>query len=183
MSMVLLDMVMSLDGFIAGLNGEDAGLHDWHVSPVGKTIRVIEEQISTIGAIVIGRRTYDLGAGSEAFKNHPVPVPHFVLTHEPPHVVAEGVPFTFVTDGMKSAIRQAKVAAGGKVVAVGGGASNAQQSLRTGLVDEIQIHLVPVLVGEGIRLFDSIGTGPIELECTRVIESPGVIHLKYRVIK
>lgn len=183
MSTVLLDMVMSLDGFIAGLNDDDAGLHDWYVSPTETTLQVIEEGIKTIGAIVIGRRTYDLGAKTDAFKEHPNSTPHFVLTHEPPQTVAEGIPFTFVTDGIESAIRRAKAVAKGKVVAIGGGASNAQQALRTGLVDEIQIHLVPILLGKGIHLFDSIGTGPIQLECKRVIESPGVTHLKYRIVK
>lgn len=183
MAIVLLDMVMSLDGFIAGVNDEDAGLQNWHLSPDSVNVKVVEEMLETMGAVVIGRRTYDIGANADAFKGHPLRTPHFVLTHEAPKTVAEGVPFTFVTDGIESAIRQAQAVAGDKVVAVGGGASNAQQALRSGLIDEIHIHLVPVLLGEGIRLFENLGNATVELECVEVIEAPGVTHLKYRVVK
>jgi dihydrofolate reductase len=92
--------------------------------------------------------------------------------------------FTFVTDGIVSALEQARAAAGGKDVAVGGGASVAQQYLKAGLLDELQIHAVPVLLGDGVRLFENhLGPEQRRLECTRVIESPAVTHLKYRVVK
>jgi len=90
---------------------------------------------------------------------------------------------TFVTDGIESTLKQAKAAAGDKDVVVGGGANTAQQLMKAGLLDEIQIHLIPVLLGAGIRLFDHIGTEPIELETTRVIEAPDVTHLRFRVVK
>jgi dihydrofolate reductase len=113
----------------------------------------------------------------------PLGVPSFVVTHTVPQEwVYEGSPFTFVTDGVESAIQQARAVAGGKTVAVGA-ASLAQQCLKLGLLDEIQIHLVPVLLGEGVRLFDHLGGEPIELESTRVIETPGVTHLTFRVLK
>jgi dihydrofolate reductase len=114
--------------------------------------------------------------------SHPIHgVPVFVLSHHIPEEVPKGAtPFTFVTDGIESAITQAKAAAGEKYVYVLGGANIAQQCVRAGLLDEILIHFVPVLLGEGIRLFEHIGTEQIELESTRVAESPGVTHLWFR---
>ena len=110
-------------------------------------------------------------------------VPTFVLTHTVPQQwVYEGSPFEFVTDGVESAVEQAKQAAGDKNVAVGA-ASIAQQCLRAGLLDEIHVDLVPLLLGGGVRLFEHLGSTPIELESTRVIEAPGVTHLTYRVVK
>jgi dihydrofolate reductase len=88
-----------------------------------------------------------------------------------------------VTDGIESAVRQAKKAAGKKNVYLMGGANVVQQCIKAGLVDEMMIHLVPVLLGSGIRLFDNLGTGQIELEEEKVIKAPGVIHLKFRVLK
>ncbi len=94
----------------------------------------------------------------------------------------QGSPFVFVTDGVESAIRQAKQAASDKIVSIGS-ASVAQQCLKAGLLDEIRIDLVPVLLGAGVRLFDHLGTAPIELERTRVVEAPGVTHLRFQVVK
>ena len=109
--------------------------------------------------------------------------PCFVVTHTvPPEWVKEGSPFTFVTDGVESAIRQAKKAAGDKNVAVSS-ASIAQQCIKAGLLDEIQIDLAPVLLGGGVRLFDHLGAVPIELERTRVVGATGVTHLCFRVVK
>jgi dihydrofolate reductase len=112
---------------------------------------------------------------------HPV----FVLTHHPREPVAKqgGTTFTFVTDGIESALEQARAAAGGKDVAIGGGANVAQQYLRAGLLDEFQIHLVPILLRDGVRLLEDLGSGEIELEKTRAIDAPGVTHLSYRVVK
>ncbi len=110
-------------------------------------------------------------------------VPTFVVTHSVPQGwVNEGSPFAFVKDGVESAVEQAKAAAGDKDVAVGA-ASIAQQCIRAELLDEIHLDLVPVLLGEGVRLFDRLGTGPIELERTEVVEAPGVTHLTFRVVK
>lgn len=106
-----------------------------------------------------------------------------VLTHHVPQEwVKEGSPFTFVTDGVESAIAQAKVIAGEKNVAVGS-ASTLQQCLKAGLLDEIHIDLIPVLLGGGVRLFEHFGNEPIELEMIRVIEGTDVTHLKFRVVK
>ena len=109
--------------------------------------------------------------------------PVFVLTHEAQaKVTKEASTFTFVTDGIESAVMQAKAVAGDKNVGMMG-ANTVQQCIKAGLLDEIYIHLVPILLGDGIRLFDHTGTEHIELERTRVIESPGATHLSFRVVK
>lgn len=177
MGKVLLDMAMSLDGFVAGPNGEDRGLYDWYFAPAGHAVGVIEELLQGIGAMIIGKRTY----GPEGFDT-PYKVPHFVLTHTAhPSVTRAEVTFTFVTDGLAIALAQAQAAAGAKVVCVAGGAATAQQFLNAGRIDEVQIHLVPSLLGAGLRLFDQ--TTPRKLERTRVLESPGVTHLQFKVSK
>ena len=181
MAEVLLDMAVSLDGFVAGPNDELGELHDWFFSPAGA--EAVEESVRNTGAIVIGRRTYDQGDGMDGFAQSPYTVEHFVVTHEAPDGAARGeMKFTFV-DGVQAAIEKAKEAAGERNVAVGGGASVAQQSLAAGLVDEIQVHLVPVLLGGGIRLFGGPKAGRIGLEKARVVDAPGVTHITYHVLK
>src|SRR3712207_2375499 len=134
-----------------------------------------------MGAFVTGRRTFDITNGWGGIP--PLGVPSFVVTHAVPQEwVYEGSPFTFVTEGVESAVEQAKAVAGEKDVAVGA-ASIAQQCLRAGLLDEVHVDLVPVLLGDGVRLFEHLGTTPIELESTRVIEAPDVTHLTFRVVK
>ena len=195
---------MSLDGCIAGPNdGPEAPMGDggerllaWYsagdteyrlpatemvfrVSP--QTAELLRETSRTTGALVTGRRTFDLTHGWGG--GHPLGVPVFVLTHTVPQEwVYEGSPFTFVTDGLESALEQAKAVAADKDVAVGA-ASIAQQCIRAGLLDEIHVDLVPVLLGDGVRLLDHLGAGPIELESTRVIEGAGVTHLTFRVVR
>jgi dihydrofolate reductase len=121
--------------------------------------------------------------GTPAGGNPPLGVPTFVVSHTVPQEwVYEGSPFTFVTEGVESAVEQARAVAGDKDVAVGA-ASIVQQCLRAGLLDEIHLDLVPVLLGDGVRLFEHLGTGPIELESTQVIEGAGVTHLTFRVVK
>jgi dihydrofolate reductase len=183
MGKVLLDMAMSLDGFIAGPNNTDGGLYNWYFAPAPESASVIDELVKTIGAIIMGRHTYETGDEADGFADDPYTATRFVLTHHLPEKVAKGAEtFIFVTDGIESALRQAQAAAGEKVVAIGGGADVAQQYLRAGLVDEIQIHLIPTLLGDGLRLFEHHNTATIPLERTRVIESVGVTHLKYRVV-
>lgn len=134
------------------------------------------------GTMVIGRNLYDIVGGWGG--NHPVRGLHaFVLTHEPPADVPQGdTKFTFVTNGIVSAVRQAKAAAGDKNVGVAG-ADVAQQALKAGLVDELLIHVAPVLLGDGVRLFDHLSDQQIELEIAEVIPAKGVTHLRYRVVK
>lgn len=184
MGKVILDMSMSLDGCIAGQGNEDSGLHDYFFSPAGQSAQVVEEVITTTGAIIMGRRFYDLGDQFDGFINPPFRVPHFVLSHTIPDKPARGeIAFTFVTDGLESALTQAKAAAGDKNVVVGGGAQTAQQFLYAGLIEELHIHLVPVLLGEDFRLFEHLGNKSIKLEKTRVIDAPDAIHLTFRVVK
>jgi dihydrofolate reductase len=151
----------------------------FNVSP--QSAELLSETRTTTGALVTGRRTFDLTHGWGG--SHPLDVPVFVLTHTVPQEwVYEGSPFTFVTDGLESAVEQAKAVAGEKDVGVIG-ASLVQQCIRAGLLDEIHVDLVPVLLGGGVRLLDHLGAGPIELESTRVIEGAGVTHLTFRVVR
>jgi dihydrofolate reductase len=149
------------------------------VSP--QTAELLREIRATTGALVTGRRTFDLTNGWGG--RHPLDVPVFVVSHTiPQEWVYEGSSFRFVTDGLESALEQAKAIAGDKDVGVVG-ASLVQQCIRAGLLDEIHVDVVPVLLGGGVRLFDHLGTEPIELESTRVIEGAGVTHLTFRVVK
>jgi dihydrofolate reductase len=145
---------------------------------------VVKESYARVGAYVMGRRMFDEG---EVAWPDPPPfrAPVYVLTNRArePWVRQGGTTFTFVTDGIESALEQARGAAGEKDVRVAGGANTVQQFIEAGLVDEIQIHLAPVLLGEGIRLFERVGAEHVELESTRVIDSPNVTHLRYRVVK
>jgi dihydrofolate reductase len=129
---------------------------------------------------VWGRRTFDI---ARAWGGHPPGSPCFIVTHTVPQEwVEEGSPFTFVTDGVESAIRQARQAAGEKDVVVCT-ASILQQCLKAGLMDEIHIDVAPMLLGNGVRLFDHLGTVSIELEGIRAIKAPGITHLGFRVVK
>lgn len=184
MGKVVLDMSMSLDGFIAGPNDEHGGLHDYFFSPSGATAGVIEEGFKTTGAIVMGRRSYNLGAEQEGFVDNPYQVPTFILTHTVPEKAAKGAEgFIFVTEGIERLLSQAKTAAGDKDVVIGGGANIAQQFLKADLIDEVYIHLIPVLLGAGIRLFDRLVAEPLELESVGVIAAPDATHLRFRVVK
>jgi dihydrofolate reductase len=189
MSKVIADLSMSLDGFIAEPNvsvevpmGEGGErLHEW-LSEGGVDAEIARELSETAGATVVGRRMFDVGVGE--WEDTPYPVPCFVLTHEQrEELTMKSGTFTFVTDGIESALEQAKEAPGEKDVIVMGGANIVQQFLRAGLVDEMSLHLVPVLLGDGVRLFDGIGNELIELESTRVIDSPEVTHISYRIVK
>lgn len=169
-------MAVSLDGFVSGPNGEDGGLHDWYFAPTGDSKLILDELSRAIGAMVLGKRTF--GDQPEGFDT-PYGVPHFVLTHEVREPVANGgATFYFVVDGIESVVSRAKVAAGDRDVCVAGGAETAQQLLRAGLVDEIQLHVVSKLFGGGLRLFGGVQA---DLERLRVIEGEGVTHLRFRV--
>jgi dihydrofolate reductase len=210
MSRLRFRISVSLDGYVAGPNqtlqeplgvgGE--GLHEWVVAleswrrahgkeggAVNESTPVMEEELTNIGATIMGRNMFGGGPGpwntAEPWKgwwgrtppfHHPV----FVLTHHPrdPLVMEGGTTFHFVTDGIESALEQARRAAGGKDVALGGGAEAAQQYLSAGLVDEMQLHLVPVLLGGGERLFDDVDDLH-GLALVRTIATPDVVHLKF----
>lgn len=193
MSKVILDVSMSLDGFIAGPNdgleqplGENGHLlMAWFFGEQSEADAAIARETGdSTGAYVIGRRMYDIGEGPNGWgdggPNGAVPV--FVLCHDPRESFTKesGTPFSFVSDGIVSALDGAKAAAGDKDVLLMG-ANIAQQYLKAGLVDEMLIHLVPVLLGGGLRIFDHLGPSHIELQSTSVVESTATTHLRYRV--
>jgi dihydrofolate reductase len=158
---------------------------------VNASSEVIEESLDNVGAVVMGRNMFGGGPGPWGEDpwdgwwgdEPPFHTPVFVLTHHEREPLAKqgGTTFTFVTDGIESALEQAKEAAGGKDVSLGGGASAAQQYLAAGLIDEMQLNIAPVLLGAGTRLFEGIADADVKLEPVRVVEAPDVTHLKYRV--
>ena len=199
MGCVFIEMSMSVDGYIAGSEDSDANplgngvqrLHEWMLGPsggapgdglAGPDKEQFDELRSTTGAMISGRRLYEITHGWSGA--HPIGgIPIFVVTHEAPDKIPGGTtPFTFVTAGIASAVAQARSAAGDKCVYVIGGASIDRQLLDAGLVDELRIDLVPVLLGRGMRLFDTT-SAPIELEQAKVRPSVGVTHLWYRVLR
>jgi len=191
---VVAGLSMSLDGFIAHLDDGVEHLFDWydngeidiawpgndmvsHVTPASAAY--LHDTIARAGALVVGRRVFDYTQGWGG--SHPLGVPVFVVTHSVP----EGwprvdAPFTIVTDGVESAVAQAREVAGDRTVGVAG-PSIAQQCLNAGLLDELRIELAPVLLGEGIRFFDNLTDPPVMLENPTVIEGDRVTHLIYRV--
>ncbi|KUF18767.1 dihydrofolate reductase family protein [Streptomyces silvensis] len=202
---VTADMAVSLDGYIAGTGvsvdnpGGDgakplfAWIHElasWRERQgmdggvENRDSELLREWFDATGAVVMGRMMYDTG---EEFwgANPPFRAPVFVLTHRPrPTLVKEGgTTFTFVADGIHSALEQAKAAAGSRNVDIAGGASTVRQYLGEGLIDELQLHVVPALLGDGLRLFEGPGTGPRALEPVRVVDTPLATHLKYRFVK
>lgn len=184
MSKVLLDMTMSLDGFIAGVNDDDAGLHNYFFAPVGHTRQVIEEGLKSTGAIIMGRRTYEIGAQQDGFADNPYVVPTFVLSHTLPERRAKGTKgFSFIAESIQSVLQQALAVAGDKDVVIGGGANIARQFMQAGLIEEIQIHLIPKLLGAGIRLFEDGVGSQMRLENLGTIDAPDATHLRFRVLK
>jgi dihydrofolate reductase len=215
MSKLILEITMSLDGFVAGpdqslddpLGKGGEALHDWvfatrawresHGQAGGDEnvdSELIRKHVARLGATIMGRRMFSGGAGpweddpnADAWWGDEPPFHHpvFVLTHHAREPVEKegGTTFTFVTDGIESALEQAREAAGGKDVVIGGGASVAQQYLKAGLLDELQVHVAPMLLGDGVRLFERhAGAHVPKLERTRIAESPaGAAHLYYRV--
>lgn len=199
MSKVRFDISMSLDGYIAGPddgvgNGLGDGgerLHEWGTGlrswreahgyeggEEGIDSDVMAEAFADSGAIIIGRRMFDIAEepwGDEP----PFHMPVFVVTHRPREPLAKdgGTTFHFVTDGIEATLEQAREAAGDKDVAIGGGANVIQQYLAAGLVDEFQLHIVPVLMGGGVPLFE--GLGRREFEKTRELASPAVTHMRF----
>jgi dihydrofolate reductase len=181
MGKVVIHATMSLDGYIAGPNDD----LNWMSDYVGPN-EVADKVIRMVGAIVGGGRLFRLGE-KRLEDNLPsggvIKAPVFILTHHPRETtVTSGVAFHFITDGFESAVKQAKAAAGDKNVMLFG-ASMAQLGLKTGLADEIQLHLAPLLLGEGIQLFGQPGTGHIKLERMQVGESPKVTDLRFRIVK
>ncbi len=203
MGKLVADITMSLDGFITGPDdapGRGLGergevLHNWvmggpwryddearRFAPLDADRGVLQESMSSIGAGIIGKRMFDVAGGWGGNPPGGPAARYFVLTHSAPQEWQRpGSPFTFVTDGIRSALAQAQAVAGDKDVGVGGGANVIQQYLAAGLVDELRLHLAPVLLGRGKPLFGYLGDQTIELERTRVVESPHATHLFFTV--
>ena len=206
-AIVTADLAISLDGYIAGTdvtldnpggNGAEPlfewihNLASWRErqgmsgGEENRDSELMREWFDATGAVVMGRMMYDTG---ESFwgDNPPFRTPVFVLTHRPrPTLVKQGgTTFTFVPDGIHNALAQAREAAGDRNVNIAGGASVVRQYLREGLIDELQLHVVPALMGDGLRLFEGVGAGAGvgRLEQVRVVDTPLATHLKYRFVK
>ena len=210
MSELRVGISVSADGYVAGPNqskenplGEGGeSLHDWVVAlkawreahgmeggEVNESTPVVDEAWANVGAHIMGRGMFGGGPGpwpDEPWngwwgEDPPFHMPVFVLTHhEREPLTLSDTTFTFVTDGIESALEQARAAAGDKDVTIGGGANAINQYLAAGLVDELQLHVVPLVLGGGARLFDGVGPD-LKLERVGVMEAPGVTHVKYRV--
>ena len=193
MTKVIFDISMSLDGFVtaSGLRPDEPMgeggqlLHEWALSESDARSReVLNDERNATGAMISGRRTYDTSLpwwGADG-PSGTARLPLFVVSHDPPAETPAGGVYTFVED-IHRALEGAKAAADDKNVSVMGGANIGQQFIRAGLVDEILIHLVPVLFGSGTRMFDHIGDEHIHLQTTQVIEAPAATHLRFRILK
>jgi dihydrofolate reductase len=205
MGKVVFDVTMSLDGFTTGphddvehpLGIDGERLHQWlfdlstwreHVGLSGgetnQDAEVAADYFETTGTFVMGKRMFEVGLKPWG-DNPPFHLPVYVVTHhaQAPLVKAGGTTFFFVTEGVERALQQAQASAGDKDVSIAGGANIAQQLLRAGRADEMQIHVVPILMGGGRRLFDGGGLEHLKLERIRVVDSPTVTHLKFRILK
>lgn len=207
------EIAISVDGYVAGPNqseehplGEGGeGLHEWVVKlaawreahgkeggEVNPSSEMVEEYNANVGAVVMGRNMFGGGPGPWGDgswrgwwgEDPPFHVPVFVLTHHErePLEMEGGTSFHFVTDGIESALDQAREAAGAQDIRLGGGAEAGQQYLAAGLLDELQLNVAPILLGDGARLFENVGTD-LKLEPVRVVGTPEVTHVKYRVLK
>jgi dihydrofolate reductase len=213
MAKLRFEISMSVDGYVAGPNQSEEHplgeggmqLHEWALKleawrqphgrsggEVNPSNEIVEEGLANIGAGVMGRNMFGGGPGPWGDdpwsgwwgEDPPFHVPVFVLTHHErePLEMQGGTTFHFVTDGIESALAQAREAAGDKDVKLSGGANAAQQYLAAGLVDEMQLNIAPVLLGDGERLFENVGA-ELQLEQTRVVHTPEVTHVRYRVLK
>jgi dihydrofolate reductase len=198
MPLVTAQISVSLDGFYSGPADIDAGFHRvtrWVIDTIAWRERlgfeggqhnvnseIVAETQEATGAYVMGRRMFDVGEvpwGDEP----PFHAPVFVVTHRARETLTRegGTSFTFVTDGVDRAIEQARTAASGKNVAISGGGHLLRQVIRGGQLDQLELHISPVLIGEGMRLFEAAGQDAVELTPTRVVDAPDVTHIRYRV--
>jgi dihydrofolate reductase len=192
---VIWDVNVSLDGFIAKPDDSPGRLFDWYFKGDKESayqsdkypfklseddVKIFDGSTKSIGAVVAGRRTYDSTKGWRASYYNPVPM--FIVTHNVPQVVPEGkTKFTFVTDGIESAIKQAKTAADGKAVNLLG-ANVAKQVMEAWLLDEFHVHIAPFFLGDGIRLYDRPGSQQVQFErISVVVSSSGWTHMEFKL--
>ena len=204
-SAVFVDVGVSLDGYLAGPNrgprnpmgGSSTNIHQWifatasfreHIGlPGGDATSpddaIVKAIFARAGAYVMGRHMFEEGEVAWP-ENAPFHAPVFVLTHGPrePWPRPGGTTFHFVTDGIESALEQARAAADGKDVRISGGAATIRQYIQAGRVEEITLHVAPVLLGSGIRLLDGLNSADLELEQLNAVASPLVTHIRYRVV-
>jgi len=200
MGKVIVGLSVSLDGFIAGPDdglehplgrggerlfawmnaGPEANRRNRFLAPPDASVPVVDAWVADCGAIVSGRRTFDIAGGWK--DGHPIDVPIFVVTHEAPTSGEWSPQVRFVTEGVERAVALARETAGERDVSVCA-ADPAQQLLRAGLLDEVEVSITPCLLGGGVRLFDHLGADPIDLEQVGVIPSDGVTHIRYRVVR
>jgi dihydrofolate reductase len=193
MGKVTSEISMSLDGFITGPNvgvgngmGDDGDrLHDLRFGAKTETdVAIVDEIYASTGAVLIGKRMFDVGFEPWG-EPPPFGMPVFVVTHKArePLPMQGGTTYTFVTDGIEAALELARAAAGDKNVGIWGGANIMRQYLKAGLLDEMQIHLIPLLLGGGVRLFEDLDPEGIELRRTSSIETPGATHFRFELVK
>jgi dihydrofolate reductase len=186
MGKVLFGLSVSLDGFIADKNDGVSEVFAWMGNAMEHFFEVAGEQLNETGAVIMGHRSFDQIYSEQGWTlpdGTPIPVPVVVLQSQARQDVKKGeTRFYFVNDGIESAIAKARELAGEKNVSLHG-ASSVQQALKVGLLDEINMSVAHVLLGEGVRLFDHIGSSPVHLEHIRTLETPGATHLSFRVMK
>ena len=192
MGKVLIDISMSLDGFVTATNvrlGEGLGddgeiLHKWAFNSEDPRNQELLKSAASLGALIAGRNTYDISIPwwEADGPTGPARIPLIVVSHTVPEAIPEGGVYTFTHD-IETALARAQEAAGDKDIAIMGGANIAQQFLKAGLVDEVSLHLAPVIFGSGTQLFENLGDKHIALEAPRVIETADALHLRFRVIK
>ena len=193
MGKVTFDISLSLDGFMTAANQRpeqpmgDGGLRlvEWAFGDDERDRAILTDGIASIGAVIAGRRTYDdslpwWGADGPTGSAR---LPVFVVSHSVPDETPEGGVYSFVTGGIESALEQARAAAGDKDVTVMGGARTGQQFLAAGLVDELSLHVVPMLLGAGTRMFENLGDAQITLEPLATIQTPRATHLRLRIAR
>jgi dihydrofolate reductase len=192
MGKVILDISISLDGFItatnvrlgAGLGDDGDILHNWAFSSDDQRNKDLLKTGASLGALIAGRNTYDISIPwwEADGPTGPARIPLIVVSHTVPEAIPDGGVYTFAA-GIEAALERAREAAGNKDIAIMGGANIAQQFLKVGLVDEISLHLAPVIFGSGTQLFENLGKKHIQLETPEVIETAESTHLRFRVIK
>jgi dihydrofolate reductase len=196
---VIVDITMSLDGYVTapgagpkhglGIDGEP--LHDWVFNHAPANQKVLDDSFARSGAVIMGRRLFDVVDGPDGWsdemgygaeRDQTVMPPMFVLTHSAPETWRLGDRFTFVTDGPHSALDQARAAAGDKDVVVMGGGETCHEFLAAGLADVLIIHLAPLILGAGTRLFPAEESKRLRLELVESVSAPGAEHLTYKVL-